>query len=116
MESSDESQRSASQFDGSVSIVCRGDGQSYCLCGETLLQRNMLTAGQVAGNVANLPAHDMNNVALSFLAARTLYIGLYMGIKSNALSYARTGVYAWSISIPIMCLWRAGKAIGQDPV
>lgn len=69
---------------------------------------------QLAGNYANLPAKDLNSTALSFFAARTLYMGLYMGIKSNVLSYARTGVYAWSIGVPIMCLWRAGNAMGKD--
>lgn len=53
-------------------------------------------------------------MALSFLAARTLYIGLYLGIKGNRLAYARTGVYAWSIGIPLMTLWRAGNAGGGD--
>ena len=56
----------------------------------------------------------MNSMALSFLAARTLYMGLYMGVKSNALSYARTGVYFWSVSIPILGLWKAGTAVAQD--
>ena len=66
---------------------------------------------QVAGNVAKLPAEDLNSVALSFFAARTLYLGLYMGVKSDTLAYARTGVYFWSISIPIIALWKAGKAL-----
>lgn len=50
-------------------------------------------------------------MALSFLAARTLYMALYLGIKSDVLAYTRTGVYAWSISIPIVVLWRAGNAM-----
>ncbi|KAK3051801.1 hypothetical protein LTR09_007101 [Extremus antarcticus] len=74
----------------------------------------LFAAAMVAGNVAQLPAKDLNSVALSFFAARTLYMGLYMSIKSDTLAYARTGAYAWSIVIPIMCLWRAGQRIGQD--
>jgi hypothetical protein len=50
-------------------------------------------------------------MALSFFVARTLYMGLYMGVKNNTLAYARTGVYAWSIAIPIMCLWKAGESM-----
>ena len=61
-----------------------------------------------------MPAKDLNSVALSFFAARALYMGLYMTVKNDTLAYARTGAYAWSISIPIMALWKAGQAIGQD--
>ncbi len=64
--------------------------------------------------MAKLPAEDMNSMVLSFFAARTLYLGVYMGVKSNILSYARTGIWVWSISIPIMCLWRAGQAVVDD--
>lgn len=70
----------------------------------------LFAAAVLAGNVAKLPANDMNNMALSFLAARTLYMAVYMGVKNDALAYARTGVYAWSISIPIVVLWKAGNA------
>lgn len=66
---------------------------------------------QIAGNVAQLPAEDMNAICMSFFAARTIYTGIYMAIKSDTLAYARTGAYAWSISIPIMCLWKAGKCL-----
>ena len=74
----------------------------------------LFAAAVLAGNAAQLSAKDMNSMALSFLAARTLYIGLYLGIKSNTLAYARTGVYAWSIGIPLMTLWRAGNAARDD--
>jgi hypothetical protein len=54
----------------------------------------------------------MNNAALSFFTARTLYMALYLGVKSeNGLAYARTGAYAWSIAIPIWGLWKAGEAV-----
>ena len=69
---------------------------------------------QVAGNIAKMPAEDLNSTALSFFVARTMYIGLYMAIKNDTLAYARTGAYAWSISIPIIALWKAGEAIAQD--
>ncbi|KAK5167030.1 uncharacterized protein LTR77_007759 [Saxophila tyrrhenica] len=74
----------------------------------------LFAAAMVAGNVAQLPARDMNSMALSFFAARTLYMGLYLAVKSDTLAYARTGVYAWSISIPIMGLWKAGQVLARD--
>lgn len=63
--------------------------------------------------MAKLPASDMNNMALTFLGTRVLYMALYMGIKNNTLAYARTGVYFWGISIPIVGLWRAGQAVSD---
>lgn len=71
----------------------------------------LFAAAVMAGNVAKLPADDLNNMAFSFLAARVLYTGLYMGIKSDTLAYARTGVYFAGISIPLVGLWRAGNAM-----
>lgn len=55
-------------------------------------------------------------MALGFFEARALYVALYLGIKSDALAYARTAAYAWSIAIPIMGLWRAGKVVGARDV
>jgi hypothetical protein len=67
---------------------------------------------QLAGNITHLPASDLNNTALSFFTARTLYMALYLGIKSeNGLAYARTGAYAWSIAVPIWALWKAGERV-----
>lgn len=60
--------------------------------------------------MAKLPAEDMNNMAFSFLGVRTLYMAVYITAKSNALALARTGVYAWSIGIPLVGLWKAGQA------
>jgi hypothetical protein len=65
---------------------------------------------QLAGNITHLPASDLNNTALSFFTARTLYMALYLGVKSeNGLAYARTGAYTWSIAVPIWALWKAGE-------
>lgn len=71
----------------------------------------LFATAMIAGNAAHLPAKDLNTAAVTFLAARTVYMGLYMGIKSDALAFARTGVYAWSISIPLLVFWRAGNAM-----
>ncbi|KAK4891969.1 hypothetical protein LTR27_009496 [Elasticomyces elasticus] len=64
---------------------------------------------QLAGNATKLPAEDLNTMALTFLGARALYMACYMTIKSDVVAYARTGVYAWSIGLPLMTLWRAGQ-------
>jgi len=45
-----------------------------------------------------------------------LYCVLYIGIKDNKLAYARTALYTWSIAIPIMALWRAGKSVAAAEV
>jgi hypothetical protein len=74
----------------------------------------MLIREQIAGNAAKLPVTDLNNVALTFFGTRTLYYALYLGIKSDTLAYARTAVYTWSIAIPIMALWHAGKAVSAS--
>ncbi|TKA26778.1 hypothetical protein B0A50_04224 [Salinomyces thailandicus] len=69
----------------------------------------LFAAAVVAGNVAKLPSQDLNDMGLSFLGARTLYMALYIGISNDVLAFARTGVYAWSIGIPLVALWRAGQ-------
>ena len=55
--------------------------------------------------MARLPAKDMN-----FLAAE-YYSAVYIGVRSEALSYLRTGLWAWSIGIPIWALIKAGEAL-----
>jgi hypothetical protein len=37
----------------------------------------------------------------------------YMGARSEAISYLRTGLWAWSVSLPIMALVKAGKAFNE---
>ncbi|KAK3678528.1 hypothetical protein LTR78_001826 [Recurvomyces mirabilis] len=74
----------------------------------------MLKAGadskvKLAGNAAGLPAQDLNTMAYSFLGARTLYCALYMTVTNDIAAFARTGVYAWSIGIPLVALWKAGN-------
>jgi hypothetical protein len=64
---------------------------------------------QLAGNLAKLPAKDLNSLTSEYLGARLLYTAVYMGVRSEAASYLRMGVWAWSISIPIWALYKAGK-------
>lgn len=69
---------------------------------------------QLAGNLANLPANDLNALAFEYLGARLLYMAVYMGVRSEAASYLRTGIWAWSISIPIWALYKAGKQLNVE--
>ncbi|KAJ5818084.1 hypothetical protein N7474_003675 [Penicillium riverlandense] len=71
----------------------------------------MFAAAMLAGNLAKLPAKDLNSLAFEYLGARLLYTAIYMGVRSEAASYLRTGVWAWSISIPIWALYKAGKSL-----
>jgi len=64
---------------------------------------------KLAGNAAGLPAQDLNTMAYSFLGARTLYCAMYMTITNDIAALARTGVYTWSIGIPLVALWKAGN-------
>jgi len=48
-------------------------------------------------------------MAYSFLGARTLYCAMYMTITNDIAALARTGVYTWSIGIPLVALWKAGN-------
>lgn len=61
-----------------------------------------------------LPDKDMNSAATQYLAARVLYTGLYMVHTNEALSYVRSGVYAWSLAIPFWVLWKAGTKLRDE--
>ncbi|KAH8424240.1 uncharacterized protein LDX57_001998 [Aspergillus melleus] len=74
----------------------------------------MFAAAMIAGNVAKLPADELNVLAAEYIGARILYTAVYMGVRSEALSYLRTGVWAWSLSIPIWGLARAGRALNAE--
>ncbi|OOQ91194.1 hypothetical protein PEBR_01350 [Penicillium brasilianum] len=75
----------------------------------------MFAAAMLAGNLAKLPAKDLNWLAFDYLSARVLYTMAYMGVKSEAASYLRTGLWAWSISVPIWVLLKSAHAIqGQE--
>ncbi|KAF4264269.1 hypothetical protein KXW98_001544 [Aspergillus fumigatus] len=73
----------------------------------------LFAAAMLAGNLAKLPTSDLNTLSLEYIGARLLYTALYMGAKSEAISYLRTGVWAWSISIPIWGLIQAGRALNR---
>ncbi|KAH9838816.1 putative DEAD box helicase family protein [Teratosphaeria destructans] len=70
----------------------------------------LFAAAMVAGNVARLPVEDLDRSAVWFLGTRALYMALYMGISNDVWALARTGVYACSIAIPVVSLWRSGQA------
>lgn len=79
---------------------------------EKMISTNDIT--QLAGNLAKLPSSDLNTLSLEYIGARLLYTALYMGAKSEAVSYLRTGVWAWSISIPIWGLIQAGRVLNKS--
>ncbi|KAI7110440.1 hypothetical protein KC339_g19 [Hortaea werneckii] len=64
--------------------------------------------------MSNLPSKDLNNAALSFLGARTLYMTLYTTISHNTLAFARTGVYAWSIGIPLQLAFHDSSHVTES--
>ena len=64
--------------------------------------------------MAKLPADELNVLAVEYIGARILYTAVYMSVRSEALSYLRTGVWAWSLSIPIWGLIRAGRALNAE--
>ncbi|KAJ5177065.1 uncharacterized protein N7482_002942 [Penicillium canariense] len=75
----------------------------------------MFAAAMLAGNLAKLPAKDLNWMAVDYLCARVLYTLVYMGARSEATSYLRTGIWAWSISVPIWVLLKSANAFhGQE--
>ncbi|EEH36429.1 hypothetical protein PAAG_06847 [Paracoccidioides lutzii Pb01] len=71
----------------------------------------LFAAAMIAGNVAKLPASDLNTIAAEYIGARVIYTALYMGVKSEAVSYLRTGVWAWSVGLPLWGLIKAGRAL-----
>ncbi|KAK2804516.1 hypothetical protein FQN50_006591 [Emmonsiellopsis sp. PD_5] len=73
----------------------------------------LFAAAMIAGNVAKLPASDLNLIAAEYVGARVLYTALYMGVKSEAASYLRTGVWAWSVGLPIWGIIKAGRAMAE---
>ncbi|KAL2864195.1 uncharacterized protein BJX67DRAFT_361901 [Aspergillus lucknowensis] len=73
----------------------------------------LFAVAMLAGNVAKLPTSELNTLSLEYLGARLLYMATYMGARSEAISYVRTGLWAWSVSIPIMALVKAGKVFNQ---
>ncbi|KAL3474683.1 hypothetical protein BJX99DRAFT_260110 [Aspergillus californicus] len=73
----------------------------------------LFAVAMLAGNVAKLPTNELNILSLEYVGARLLYMVTYMGARSEAISYVRTGLWAWSVSIPIMALVKAGKAFNE---
>ncbi|EAW11084.1 uncharacterized protein ACLA_067200 [Aspergillus clavatus NRRL 1] len=73
----------------------------------------IFAAAMLAGNLAKLPSNELNTLSLEYVGARLLYTALYMGTKSEAVSYLRTGVWAWSVSIPIWGLIKAGRMMNM---
>ncbi|PGH11186.1 hypothetical protein AJ79_05028 [Helicocarpus griseus UAMH5409] len=74
----------------------------------------LFAAAMIAGNVARVPVSDLNTIAAEYIGARIIYTALYMGVKSEGVSYLRTGVWAWSVGLPLWGLIKAGRAMSFD--
>jgi len=66
---------------------------------------------QIAGNMAKMPSRELNTLAAEYLGVRVLYSVLYMTARSEAVSYLRSSVYAWSVGIPFYGLWKAANLL-----
>ncbi|TPX21150.1 hypothetical protein DIZ76_015104 [Coccidioides immitis] len=71
----------------------------------------LFAAAMIAGNVSNLPTKELNILAAEYLGARVLYTAVYMGARSELMSYVRTGLYGWSVGIPLYVLIKAGNSM-----
>ncbi|EED17425.1 conserved hypothetical protein [Talaromyces stipitatus ATCC 10500] len=74
----------------------------------------MFAAAMLAGNLAKLPSSELNTLAVEYIGARLLYTAVYLGVRSEAASYLRTGIWAWSISIPVWGLIKAGRMLNSS--
>ncbi|KAB8342779.1 hypothetical protein FH972_022377 [Carpinus fangiana] len=70
----------------------------------------IFAAAVIATNVAKLPEDDIKSMAYQYLCARALYTVAYVGIKNEALSYVRTGLWGWSLAVPVLALLRSANA------
>jgi hypothetical protein len=66
---------------------------------------------QIADNMAKMPSWELSILAAEHLGVRVLYSVLYMTARSEAVSYLRSGVYAWSVGIPFYGLWKAANLL-----
>lgn len=69
----------------------------------------------IAGNMAGLEPGELNAVAAQYLGVRVLYVALYMGLRgwkgNEGWAFLRTGVWAWSVAVPVWVLVRAGRRL-----
>jgi uncharacterized MAPEG superfamily protein len=68
----------------------------------------LFAAAMIAGNVAGVSTKEMNVLGAEYLGVRLLYNVLYMAVRNEPMSYLRSGVYVWSVGIPIYLLIKAG--------
>lgn len=60
-----------------------------------------------------MPAADVKSMALQYLGIRTLYTLAYIGIKNEAASYLRTGLWGWSIALPVLTIMKCARNNGD---
>ncbi|PWN43841.1 hypothetical protein IE81DRAFT_322013 [Ceraceosorus guamensis] len=65
----------------------------------------------LAGNVAKLPAHELNSLTLAYLALRVIYNYLYVTTSSRGGSFIRTAVFQGTVIIMVRLFWKSGQAL-----
>ncbi|EEP76818.1 conserved hypothetical protein [Uncinocarpus reesii 1704] len=71
----------------------------------------LFATAMIVGNMRDLPSKELNILAAEYLGVRLLYTAAYVGGRSEFLSYVRTGLFGWSVMIPIYVLAKAGNSL-----
>ncbi|EGD99040.1 hypothetical protein TESG_06400 [Trichophyton tonsurans CBS 112818] len=71
----------------------------------------IFAAAILAGNIAKLPVSELNYLAAEYLGCRVAFAALYLGAGSELTSYARTGVWFYSLGRLLFTLIKAGNAV-----
>ena len=74
----------------------------------------LFAAAMLAGNMAKLDTGELNSAAKWYLLSRVLYTGLYLGVRSEIGSYARSAVFAAGlVGVPVWVLVKAGRGVAE---
>ncbi|KAK2743905.1 hypothetical protein FQN57_004528 [Myotisia sp. PD_48] len=74
----------------------------------------LFAVAMIAGNITKVPVNDLNLIAAEYVGARILYTALYIGARSEFMSYMRSSVWAWSIALPVYALVKAGRMASAE--
>ncbi|KAG8532152.1 uncharacterized protein KY384_003792 [Bacidia gigantensis] len=73
----------------------------------------LFTAAVICGNLARLDVGTLNGAAGAFLALRTLYVGVYLGVERRKLAWSRTGIWAAGAGCCLYLLAEAGRVVAS---
>lgn len=73
-----------------------------------MVSMHSLTIEQLAGS-GRISQQDLHFMAWEYLGVRSLYTLAYIGIRNEAASYLRTGLWAWSLALPVITLIKAAR-------